>query len=263
MSGASLASFAIRSRFLETVFGLGIPSIFPSSGSVLPAAPSLHRVPRVGSPASQVLLAAPTSRPPSRCASVAPRAPIPSASTEASGSPRFLGSPLAFVPPSQTPVGRSTLALTSGPVLPSGIATPSAPHLSLSRLHHAAQMLAVYASQPGSPQDHARLAADPLARLWPGGTLTRWTPLSSFRSASDLPSSRARLHLAHRDQLRCRSSRLPSRSFMRGMLPRPAQDAGRGPPASTSERTRPPMMSPAPPSATLRPGALLAPPAPA
>jgi hypothetical protein len=87
------------------------------------------------------------------------------------------GEPFVAVPCSSTPVEESRLA--------SAARTPAAfqsfPRcrlhdlLSLSGLNHTAHRLAVYASQPGSPPDHARLATDPLARLWPDGTFTRWT----------------------------------------------------------------------------------------
>jgi len=43
--GACLASFATRSSFVETLIGLGVPGIFPPSGPVTPAPPSLSRVP--------------------------------------------------------------------------------------------------------------------------------------------------------------------------------------------------------------------------
>jgi hypothetical protein len=59
--GAALAIFAIQWHFVETVMDLGVSAIFPSIGSVTPLAPSLHRIPRSGSPASTVLWAAPNS----------------------------------------------------------------------------------------------------------------------------------------------------------------------------------------------------------
>ena len=57
--------------------------------------------------------------------------------------------------------GHSGAALLVGStVLPSAESKASAPVTSrLSRLHHAACMLAVYASQPGLPSVHARLAS--------------------------------------------------------------------------------------------------------
>ncbi len=64
MSGASFASFAIRSSFVEMVFELGVSSIVPSSGSVSRRRPLLGRVPRVGSPASSLLLRRSDSSPP-------------------------------------------------------------------------------------------------------------------------------------------------------------------------------------------------------
>ena len=66
ISGASFASSAIRWSFVETVCGTRclLPSFPPAVPC--PAPPSLHRVPRVGSPASSVLRGAPTSCCPSR-----------------------------------------------------------------------------------------------------------------------------------------------------------------------------------------------------
>ena len=64
---------------------------------------------------------------------------------------------LACMPRSSTPADRRTQA-TSGPAMwSSATLTTSTPLLSLSRLYHAACTLSVYASQPGSPLDHATL----------------------------------------------------------------------------------------------------------
>ena len=116
------------------------------------AALSLRRVPWVGSPASQVQWAAPTSCRPSRVTSFpsfggtmlhalfvpAEHGALRSGAwrlsrksphrlcMEATGSPRFLGSPCPNVPCSSTPAGRSDLALAAAAVLPSGTANPSA-----------------------------------------------------------------------------------------------------------------------------------------
>jgi hypothetical protein len=54
-SGSSRASSAIRWSFVETSTGLGVPAILPSNDSMSRRPPSLHGVPRSGSPASQVL----------------------------------------------------------------------------------------------------------------------------------------------------------------------------------------------------------------
>ena len=56
MPGASLASFAIRSSLVETVLELGVSVIFPSNGSVIRRRSLLGGVPRVGSPASSLVL---------------------------------------------------------------------------------------------------------------------------------------------------------------------------------------------------------------
>ena len=63
--------------------------------------------------------------------------------------------------------------------------TTSTPHGTLSRLYHAACTLSVYASQPGSPPDHAhtrfRLVASlDRSGLSPAGS-HRWFPVMSVR----------------------------------------------------------------------------------
>jgi hypothetical protein len=115
---------------------------------------------------------------------------------ETFGSPKFLGSPFVGMPRSQTPVGRHALADTDLAILPSGMTTPSAAtNSSLSRLNHAARWFAVYASQPGSPLHHAKLATGLLARLWPGRTFTRWAAFPSFKKllyiVTPIPSDQA------------------------------------------------------------------------
>jgi len=66
----------------------------------------------------------------------------------------------------------------------------------ISGLNHTARALAVYASQSGSPHDHARLATDLLATLWPRGTLTRWATMQSFWITLVSPSPLPELRLA-------------------------------------------------------------------
>ena len=61
------------------------------------------------------------------------------------------------MPRSSTPADPRTQA-TTGPAMWSSVRlTTSTPRLPLSRLNHAACTLSVYASQPGSPPDHATL----------------------------------------------------------------------------------------------------------
>jgi hypothetical protein len=67
----------------------------------------------------------------------------------------------------------------------------------LSRLHHAACMLAVYASPCGSPRHGARLASSPLAKLWLDGTFTRWVSKSISRSLLHSPFPTIQACLAH------------------------------------------------------------------
>jgi hypothetical protein len=63
-SGASRASFAIRWSRVETLSEFGASVVFPSSSSCPRRSPFLHGVPRVGSPASPVLLERCDSPPP-------------------------------------------------------------------------------------------------------------------------------------------------------------------------------------------------------
>ena len=64
---------------------------------------------------------------------------------------------LAYMPRSSTPADPRPQALTGPAMWSSAKLTTSTPHGTLSRLNHAACTLSVYASQPGSPPDHATL----------------------------------------------------------------------------------------------------------
>jgi len=154
-----------------------------------------QRLPSTGSPAgraspaSTVPRAAPTSRRPSRRASLPslggtrlvpvfvpnhaehargrPGAvcsgwpPSGLCRRETTGPPTFLGNPGVHMPCSKTPVGSSPLDRLQRPDAAfRTVWTTSAPTNSpLSRLNHTAWALAVYASQGGLPQPHARLAS--------------------------------------------------------------------------------------------------------
>lgn len=120
---------------------------------------------------------------------------------ETSGPPRFLGNPGVSMPRSSTPVGPADPADLGTLMRPSELTTSSAPtSTSLSGLYHAACPLAVYASQHGSPRDHARLASGGRPP-WPGriGYLPGSTVRFSFMTSrcTSLP----RLRLAHRETL--------------------------------------------------------------
>jgi hypothetical protein len=92
-----------------------------------------------------------------------PAAPTGVSLAESTGSPRFLVSHSVHAPLS-APGGISTPGLGGVSMLPSAVLTASAsPTNPLSGLNHAACTIAVYASQAGLPQRHARLAAD----WWP------------------------------------------------------------------------------------------------
>jgi hypothetical protein len=66
----------------------------------------------------------------------------------------------------------------------------------LSRLHHTAYGLAVYASQPRSPYGHARLATGRWPTV-PGRDLDPLGPIQRFQTTFLSSSSSARLRLAH------------------------------------------------------------------
>lgn len=73
------------------------------------------------------------------------------------------------------------------------IGRPRPPRLALSRLNHTAHTLAVYASQPGSPPNHARLATGCGPRFagrasQPAWSLQKVSELSFFATSSLSPS---------------------------------------------------------------------------
>ena len=138
-SGACRASSAIVCCLVEMVSGLVVRH--RSSQTVRnPAPPSLHGVPRVGSPASTVLRGAPTPCRPSRRTSLPslggtalalagslpwrPSAaaaglelghPVtpPGSRAETAGPPRFLGNPAVHMPCSSTPAGPPRQAIAA------------------------------------------------------------------------------------------------------------------------------------------------------
>jgi hypothetical protein len=183
--------------------------------------PSLHGVPRVGSPVSSVLWSTPTSCHPSRTASfpslrgtaAAPWASLLRALGAASvgrgfstGVPRtgfrnggdrtsqVPGEPTMNVPCSPTPARppHSAAAVLRHRLLPKGGHRLSRQIL-ISRLNHAARSLAVYASQDGLLRRHARLASGWLASL--SGRV--WSPAGSHERFQIISSSSPRLRLAH------------------------------------------------------------------
>src|SRR4051812_47747775 len=97
------------------------------------------------------------------------------------------------VPCSSTPAGSRTPGHCGVAMRPSVNCTTSAPASRISGLNRTARSLAVYASQPGSPRHHARLAPG----RWPGSTGRGWIPAGSHRkvSACGFPLSQA--FLAH------------------------------------------------------------------
>jgi hypothetical protein len=107
---------------------------------------------------------------------------------ETTGSPRFLRVPLVYMPCSTTPVGPR-----AGPIQHDDVAfrlcNGVGSHIFvISGLNNTACTLAVYASQPGSPLDHARLASG----WWPaltGRAARSSRPAGTLREVSALNSS--------------------------------------------------------------------------
>jgi hypothetical protein len=99
------------------------------------------------------------------------------------------GDPLCMRAPLFDPGGSDrSRPMSIGPMLPSEFLTPSATTITvLSRLNHAAHMLAVYASRRGSPLRRARLAISWLARPSLSRTCTCWVPIPNFKAASEPP----------------------------------------------------------------------------
>jgi hypothetical protein len=127
--------------------------------------------------------------------------PIPDSYAEESGPPKFLGDPCAYSPRSQTPAGLPHQAIAAWEMLPAAFLTTSATTISgLSRLHPTARTLAVYASQRGLPQRHARLASG----WWPAFPGRDWLPAGPLRKVSGylitFPLSQA--CLAHKERPR-------------------------------------------------------------
>src|SRR5512135_1524396 len=180
------------------------PPKVPTIRRPLPSTESL----RVGSPASPVLLSAPTPRHPSPQASLpSPSgyrlstrffAPFPGGMLPREGirkrSPAlplripFSGDDRASQVPGEPqclhallfdPGGTLTLLLIHARMLPSAGNTASASATNLSRLNHTACRPPVYASQPGLPQNHATLGSGCQHAL-PGTTICLQGPNKEF-----------------------------------------------------------------------------------
>ncbi len=145
-----------------------------------------------------------------------PGSPFRERLMEATGPPRFLGNPMCACP-----ALRPRWDLRARPLaarrccLPPNL-TASAPTISLlSRLHHTACALPVYASRAGLPRptQHSVPAAGQLCRV---GLSTHWVPLKSFRVCF-LPSQ---AFLAHETQRRFRLPSSATSTSLRAALPR-------------------------------------------
>ena len=178
------------------------------------ASPSLHGVPRDGSPASTILWDAPTPRRPSRPASISSRAdtivsPVVRSprSWTPTGGQGVVGSGLPIriddgnVRVSQVPwrtlvliavlfdPGRTRQAEWTMSELPD--TAPACVHdegsqrVVISGLNHTTLTLAVYASQGGSPPHHARLASG----CWSSSTGRDWLPAGFHLKGFKLLSS--------------------------------------------------------------------------
>src|SRR6266571_1593872 len=164
MSGASFASFAIRSSFVEMVTELGVSFIVPSSGSVFRCRSLLRRVPWVGSPASSLLLRHSDSSPPVHALLRCLRSAVPSRRRRRRGLPGSWTS-LACMPCCITPAESMRTGPRACPILRRiDVAFRVSERVGLREKNHfgasfTACMLAVYASQPRSLARHARLAS--------------------------------------------------------------------------------------------------------
>jgi len=177
--------------------------IYPSRSPIVRSTASLHRVPWGGFPDFRSTISGlrslafpPTALRclrlvvPPRCpvslpgleqrpgpGPLLPRRPRRLLKVEKTRSPRFLGDPCLHAP----------LFDPGGPLAPGHFGTNDAAFryfnnvgsalLSLSRLDHAAYTLPVYASQPGSPPDHATLGSG----WWPTFTGSGLAPAGSHR----------------------------------------------------------------------------------
>ena len=156
------ASFAIRSSFVETLAELDVSFIFPSNGSMPRCRSLLGRVPRVGSPASALVLRQSDFQLPHLAHSRLLSGSGYAGESWISLVPRR---PSPYVPRLSDPGGTGEAGLRDDvPTLRfTGAAFRACRrvgfhHVFLSGSNTAAHMLAVYASQPGSPLHHARLA---------------------------------------------------------------------------------------------------------
>src|SRR6266481_5126787 len=207
--GISLASIAIRWSRVEMVSGLGVPVIFPSSGSL-----TRHSLPSTGSagacsPASPVQRSAPTPDRPSRRASfpsrngtvraldvrswggrarhprawaVRPGAHPGSLARRRSGLPGSWGAPMCASPlfdPGELFTPGLLRRVDTAFRLPNDV---GARGYYLSRLNHAACTLPVYASQRGSLRHHATLGSG----WWPASAGRGWFPAGPRRKVSEI-----------------------------------------------------------------------------
>ena len=188
---------------------LGVPGISPSGGLVarhpLPSTGSLGSVPprrryyevlRIPStrPAALRFLRLAVSRSHPLFAPVAaecnrpwawswsPGAPAGELPRRWKGLPGSWGTPVS-VPCSSTPAGSRAPGHCGAATRPSVEWTTSAPAMmSISGLNGTARSLAVYASQPGLPRHHARLASG----RWPSSAGRAWLPAGFHRKVSAL-----------------------------------------------------------------------------
>lgn len=130
--------------------------IFPSNGSVFRCRPLLHRVPRVGSPASLLVLRHSDSPSPPLCSLDAHSAVSPcgddDGASQVPGKSTCTHAPLLLTPVGRLVWSRDTSLFRDYRLLPSALPKASAIHDScISRLSHAAYVLAVYASRSRLP----------------------------------------------------------------------------------------------------------------
>ena len=224
MCAICLASSAIRCCFVETVSGLGVPAIFPSSGSVFRLSPSLRRVLRSPFPCfigTIGELRLPAVHPvllrllALRYHLLVPRfAPLDRRTFWVQGLEVSGSAPTATTPYYQS--GNDRISQVPGESLlqacpalrPRWADQPSPfithwpvcclPHLEQRRpppcrlfrgsiTRPACSLSTLH--WPGYPDCNARLATGLLAKLCPGGTFTHWIPITNFKETSTISYS--------------------------------------------------------------------------
>ena len=108
----------------------------------------------------------------------------PGFAVEATGPPRFLGNPAWTCPALRPRRDRGARPLRRRDAAFRRFNNVGSRDIIISGLNHTARSLAVYASQPGSPRHHARLASG----CWPSSAGRGWLPAGFHREVSAIQS---------------------------------------------------------------------------